>query len=190
MHRGHRPYWRSVRTYWVWFAIAALLILQWVVFPPVPGPPPRPTGREVLAEGVHRVRRVVDGDTLLMASGARIRLEGVDTPETVREDYPVEAWGPEASQFTKDFVQQAGGRVKLTFGTERLDDYGRYLVFAWDGDRLFNEELVRAGLAEARLGWRFSSTLKRRLRLAQVEAQRAKRGIWSDATPARTSRTP
>jgi endonuclease YncB( thermonuclease family) len=45
---------------------------------------------------------------------------------------------------------------------------------------MLNEELVRAGLAEARLGWNFSSALKRRLRLAQEEAKRAKRGIWSD----------
>jgi endonuclease YncB( thermonuclease family) len=45
---------------------------------------------------------------------------------------------------------------------------------------MLNEELVRAGLAEARLGWNFSSTLKRRLRLAQEEARRANRGIWSD----------
>jgi micrococcal nuclease len=116
-----------------------------------------------------------------MVGGARVRLEGVDTPETVREDYPVEPWGPEASAFTKEFVRKAGGRVKLTFGNERLDDYGRYLAFVWDGERMLNEELVRAGLAEARLGWNFSNNLKRRLRIAQEDAQRAERGIWSDA---------
>ena len=183
MTHGRRPYWRSLRTHWYWFAIAALLAFQWTMYPPVPGPPPRPTGREVLTEGVHRVRRVVDGDTLLMQSGARVRLEGIDTPETVREDYPVEPWGPEASAFSKEFVKQARGRVKLTFAGERLDNYGRYLAFAWDGDQMLNEELVRAGLATARLGWNFSSTLKRRLRLAQEEAQRAKRGIWSGEPP-------
>jgi endonuclease YncB( thermonuclease family) len=183
MNHGRRPYWRSIRTYWYWFAIVALLVIQWTMYPPVPGPPPQPTGRDVLTEGVHRVRRVVDGDTLLMQSGARVRLEGIDTPETVRENHPVEPWGPEASAFTKEFVKQAGGRVKLTFAGERLDDFGRYLAFVWDGDKMLNEELVRAGLAEARLGWHFSSTLKRRLRLAQEDAQRAKRGIWSGVVP-------
>ena len=98
-----------------------------------------------------------------MQSGARVRLEGIDTPETVRENYPVEPWGPEASAFTKDFIKRAGYNVKLSFGNERLDDYGRYLAFVWDGDKMLNEELVRAGLAEARLGWHFSSALKRRL---------------------------
>jgi micrococcal nuclease len=183
MQRGPRPYWRSIRAYWYWLAVIALLVFQWVMYPPRPSPPPRPTGREVLTEGVHTVRRVVDGDTLLMASGARVRLEGIDTPETVRPNYRVEAWGPEASTFTKDFIKHAGNRVKLTFGDDRLDKFGRYLAFVWDGEKMLNEELVRAGLAEARLGWNFSSALKRRLRLAQDEARRAKRGIWSDAKP-------
>lgn len=181
---GRRPYWRSIRTYWYWFAVVALLVFQWYMYPPRPTPLPKPAGREVLTEGLHRVRRVVDGDTLLLESGARVRLEGVNTPETVRADYPVEPWGPEASDYTKAFLRRAHNNVKLTFGNERLDDYGRYLAFVWDGDRLLNEELVRAGLAEARLGWNFSNNLKRRLRIAQEEAQREDRGIWSNQTPA------
>ena len=183
MNRGRRPYSRSLRTYWGWFAVAALLAIQWFMYPPIPGPPPLPTGKEVLTEGVHRVRRVVDGDTLLMQSGARVRLEGVDTPETVRENYPVEPWGPEARAFAKEFIKNANYNVKLSFGDERLDDYGRYLAFVWDGYKMLNEELVRAGLANARLGWHFSSALKRRLRLAEDEAKRANRGIWSGTTP-------
>ena len=109
MKRDHRPYWRSFRTYWYWFAILALLVFQWFMYPPIPGPPARPTGRDVLTEGVHPVQRVVDGDTLLMVGGARVRLEGVDTPETVREDYPVEPWGPEASA-VHEKVRSAGRR--------------------------------------------------------------------------------
>ena len=136
MNRGPRPYWRSFRAYWYWFGVIALLVFQWVMYPPVPGPPPRPTGREVLTDGVYSVRRVVDGDTLLMATGARVRLEGIDTPETVREDYPVEWWGPEASKFAKDFVKQAHSRVTLTFGNNRLDDYGQLpgLRLGWRQD--------------------------------------------------------
>lgn len=181
---GRRAYWRSLWTYWYWFVILALLILQWYASPAVDLPPARPTGTEVLAEGEHSVRRVVDGDTLLLESRARVRLMGIDTPETVREGFPVEPWGPEASEFTKEFIRSTGGRVRLTFGNERIDDYGRYLAFVWDGDALLNEELVRAGLAETRLGGNFNSALKRRLRLAQEEARLAKRGIWSRGKPA------
>ena len=134
---------------------------------------------ERLEEGVHEVRRAVDGDTLLLTSGARIRLQGVDTPETVKPDHPVEAWGPEASQFTKDFIEKSGHYVRLSFSLERKDRYDRFLAYVWDGDVMLNEELVRSGLGYARRDYRYSDAMKRRFTQAQEEAQRAGRGIWS-----------
>jgi micrococcal nuclease len=116
----------------------------------------------------------------LLASGARIRLQGVNTPETVKPDSPVEPWGPEASQFTKNFIEKAGHLVRLTFSLERKDRYDRFLAFVWDGDVMLNEELVRAGLAHARRDYRYSETMKRRFTQAQEEARRAGRGIWSN----------
>ena len=179
MTRAPRPYWRSFRSYWYWVAIAALIVAQRLVISPQPAEVAAP---ETLDSGIHEVRRVVDGDTLLLTSGARVRLQGIDTPETVKPDWPVEPWGPEASQFTKAFIESAGNRVRLTFEQERRDDYGRFLAFVWDGDRLLNEELVQAGLAHARHDYRYSNTMKRRLDRAQTEAKRAGRGLWSDAT--------
>ena len=176
MKRGPRPYWRRVRPRWYWVVIVCLLVVQWAMHPPEsPGP-------ASLEEGIHVIRRVVDGDTLLLESDARVRLQGIDTPETVREGTPVEPWGPEASQFTKVFVERAGGRLWLKFGRERIDDYGRFLAFAWHGEEMLNEELVRAGLARARLDYRYSGTMKRRLQQAEQEAKAAHRGIWSDLT--------
>ena len=58
--------------------------------------------------------------------------KAIDTPETVTENTPVEPWGPEASQFTKDFVKRAGGRVRLTFPLERRDQYDRFLAYVWN----------------------------------------------------------
>jgi micrococcal nuclease len=106
-------------------------------------------------------------------------LQGVNTPETVKPDYTVEAWGPEASQFTKDFIEKAGHRVRLTFSLERKDRYDRFLAFVWDGDVMLNEELIRAGLGYARRDYRYSEAMKHRFTQAQEEAQRAGRGIWS-----------
>jgi micrococcal nuclease len=136
-------------------------------------------GPELLEEGMHEVRRVVDGDTLLLTSGARVRLQGIDTPETVREGFDVEAWGPEASRFAKEFIASADNRVRLTFGLERKDRHDRFLAFVWHGERMLNEELVRAGFAHARLDYRYSGLMKRRLQRAQAEARRAGRGLWS-----------
>jgi micrococcal nuclease len=138
-----------------------------------------PSQPESLAEGVYQVQRVVDGDTLLLANGARIRLIGADTPETVKPNWPVEPWGPEATEFTKRFV--AGGEVWLRFDRERQDRYRRFLAYVWVGDAMLNEELIRAGLATAEMNFRYSSSMKTRFRRAEQEARAAGRGIWSDA---------
>lgn len=143
---------------------------------------PNPTtDRDVVGEpleaGIYRVRRVVDGDTLLLENRARVRLLGVDTPETVREDHPVEPWGPEATAFTKEFV--VGGSVRLEFDRERMDRYGRYLAYVYVDDDLLNEALIRAGLSPAELHYSFSDSMKNRFRRAQQDARDARRGIWS-----------
>ena len=138
-------------------------------------------------KGFYTVERVVDGDTLLLTTGTRVRLQGIDTPETVRPDSPVEPWGPEASAFTKQFVAQSDGQVRLSFSNERLDKYGRLLAFVWHGDTLLNEELVRAGLARAKTEYRYSGTMKRRLVQAEQQARDQRLGIWSNAIPAATA---
>lgn len=132
---------------------------------------PRPLDTEL-----HRVQRVIDGDTILLAP-ERIRLIGADTPETVHPKRPVEPWGPEATQFTKDFL--AGGKVRLEFDGPSRDKYGRMLAYVWVGDRMLNEELIRTGLATAELGYPYSSAMKDRFRRAEDEARAARRGIWS-----------
>lgn len=136
--------------------------------------PPAP---ESLAEKAYQVQRVVDGDTLLLANHARVRLIGVDTPETVKPNHPVEAWGKEAAEFTRQFV--ADGLVHLQFDRERSDRHGRFLAYVWVGDRMLNEELIRAGLARAEPQYRYARSMKERFRRAEQEAKAAGLGIWS-----------
>ena len=171
MARRFRRSWR--REILVGLGLLGLIVAR-VVYDRV-----QPREPEVLGEGEWQVARVVDGDTLLLANQARVRLQGIDAPESVRPDHPVEPWGREASDFTRQFVE--GGRVRLQFDRERRDQYGRFLAYVWVGPRMLNEELLRAGLAEAKLGYHYSESMKRRFRTAQEEAQRAGRGIWSDA---------
>ncbi|MCH2115011.1 MAG: thermonuclease family protein [Pirellulales bacterium] len=137
-------------------------------------------GDAFLAPGKYAVRHVVDGDTLLLEyNRVKVRLQGIDTPETVKKDHPVEPWGSEASDYTEHFILQAHGRVRLEPSGATADLYGRQLAFVWHDKRLLNEELVRQGLAHAKLDYDYSATLKERLRQAQVEAQDHRRGIWS-----------
>jgi micrococcal nuclease len=106
-------------------------------------------------------------------------LQGIDTPETVKPETPVEPWGPEASAYTTTFVQEAAGRVRVEIDGEPRDKYGRHLAFIWNGDRLLNEELVRKGLARATLQYEFGVRKKDLLRRAQRDAQKNGAGLWS-----------
>lgn len=165
MHAPQRP------RLWLWLAVALVGSLAVLCSRPRP-----PVGTRFESQSV-RVRRVVDGDTLLLADHRRVRLIGANAPETVKPDWPVEPWGPEASQFTKDFC--ASGAVRLEFDEERTDRYGRTLAYVWVGDRMLNEELIRAGLARAEPQYRYDPQRKAQFLAAEKEAKRARRGIWS-----------
>lgn len=147
---------------------------------------PQPVYEPPLSEDVYAVLRVVDGDTLLVAPPAgaaesrrevRLRLLGIDCPESVKPDHPVEPWGREAAEFTRDFV--SGGALRLQFDRRRLDQYDRYLAYAFVADKMLNEELVRAGLARVLVYPGDSESMARRLRAAEQEARQAQQGIWS-----------
>ena len=138
---------------------------------------PKATRPTALEPGIYRVKRVVDGDTLVLANEGRVRLIGADTPETVMPDHPVEPWGPEATEFTRHLV--AGREVRLEMDGRRIDKYGRFLAHVWVGDRMLEEELARAGLARAMTKYKFSQAVKDRLIAAEDEAKAARRGIWS-----------
>src|SRR5690242_7077499 len=78
------------------------------------------------------VVRAVDGDTLEVAFDGRredVRLIGVDTPETAKPDTPVQCYGPRASAFEHRVAEHR--RVRLVFGVERRDVYGRLLAYAY-----------------------------------------------------------
>ncbi len=170
-------YWRS-RPAWVLLVFVLLVAVRLWQDSSIPRPP------ESLAEGTYRVQRVVDGDTFVLTNSAPVRLWGADTPETVHPRRPVEPYGLEASNFTKQFIAEGGGIVWLQMDRERLDRYDRFLAYVWVGDRMLNEELIRAGLATAETGYNYSQSMKTRFRRAEEEAKSNRRGIWSTTTSA------
>ena len=104
------------------------------------------------ADTAYKVIRVIDGDTVKIDyQGAKInvRLIGVDTPETVHPNKPVEVYGKEASNFTKNLLH--GESVYLRFDAERTDKYNRLLAYLYRApDGLFvNLEIVRQGYGHA-----------------------------------------
>jgi micrococcal nuclease len=124
------------------------------------------------------VVRVVDGDTIEARIGDEVedvRYIGVDTPETVKPGAPVQCFGPRASAFNHHLVE--GRRVRLVFGEERRDDYGRLLAYVHLGPRFVNAMLVRRGLARSLTippNDRFAPLFRR----LELRAGRAGRGLW------------
>lgn len=127
------------------------------------------------------VVRVVDGDTLVVRIGGaeeRVRLIGIDTPESVRPDAPVECWGPEASATTASLLPD-GTPVRLERDEEPRDRFDRLLAYVRRAaDGLFvNLELARLGAADA-LTIEPNTAHEEDIAAAVAEARRAGRGLW------------
>ena len=94
------------------------------------------------------VLKVIDGDTIKIEYGGKsetVTLIGVDTPETVHPNKPVEPFGPEASSFLENMLK--GESVYLRFGNDERGKYGRLLAYVYHApDAMFvNLEIVRQG---------------------------------------------
>jgi micrococcal nuclease len=130
------------------------------------------------------VVHVVDGDTLDVDcpdgpyAHTRVRLWGVDTPETVKPDTPVQYFGPEASAFTKHMALDHVVMLRLEKRQTR-DKYNRLLayVFLPDGQML-NRLLVQEGYGYA--DPRYDHVLKTAFEYTQRDAMQRKVGLWKD----------
>lgn len=99
---------------------------------------------------VLRVVRVVDGDTIVVdqdGAQVRVRLLGIDTPETVKPDSPVECFGPDASARAHELLDGQSVLLENDPTQDAVDAYGRTLAYVWVGDALVNEVLVAEGYA-------------------------------------------
>lgn len=130
--------------------------------------------------GVATVVRVVDGDTLeveLDSGSERVRLLGIDTPETVHPDKPVECFGPEASDRMKQLAPP-GTALRLERDTELRDRFGRLLAYAYLPDGTFvNLSMVSDGYATT-LNIDPNRAHRDELSAAQREAKAAGLGLW------------
>lgn len=135
--------------------------------------------------------RVVDGDTVIADIGGvetRVRLIGVDTPETLAPDQPVECFGPEASAFLMGLLP-AGGTIYLAGDATQpdVDKYDRALRYLWLPDgTLVQDELLSGGYARLYLVGRSFDRYEAFGRL-QDEARKAGTGMWSPGGCAATS---
>jgi len=153
---------KRLRQFW-------FLPLVFLLFLSLPGcAAPSPTTTDTV-----RVIEVIDGDTITIAGGDRVRYIGIDTPEIHPQ---VEAFGLEAWQANRELVE--GKTIRLERDISETDKYGHLLRYIWVDGTMVNAELVRRGLAEAKA---YPPDTRYQIYLEQVEAEarQAGRGMWA-----------
>ena len=124
---------------------------------------------------IHTVKRVIDGDTLLLINGEKVRLIGVDTPETKHPQKPVQYFGREAYFFTKEMID--GKEARFEFERQKRDRYGRLLAYVYLLDGTFlNAEIIKQGYGFAYT--RFPFKYMEEFRRYEREARNNRKGLW------------
>lgn len=127
----------------------------------------------------------VDGDTAkfkINEEQITVRFLGINTKETVDPKRGEEAWGKEASDFTKEKLEKAT-KIELEFDdiADKKDKYDRYLAWIWIDDELLQDLLVENGLAETYMlqnNYKYAGMLQESEEIAKND----KFGIWSEET--------
>jgi len=136
-------------------------------------------GGTTVPSDVRTVVRVVDGDTIIVNPNERIRLIGVDAPESVAPNRPVECMGRESSRFLTELLPK-GTEVRLAIDVEGQDRYGRTLAYVWvvSTGVFVNAELVRRGFAQPLT---IPPNIAHAEEIADLarEARQANRGLWA-----------
>jgi micrococcal nuclease len=127
------------------------------------------------------VARVIDGDTIELVGGQRVRLVQIDTPEK-----RIECYGDQASALTQRLIP-AGTHVRIEQDSrlDQVDRFGRKLAYVWKGDEDVNVTLVRDGAAGV---WFFDGRRGRHakeLLSAAEQAQSDRTGLWGACPLAR-----
>ncbi|QEC53172.1 micrococcal nuclease [Anseongella ginsenosidimutans] len=141
-------------------------------------PASEPASGDNLSAELYYVEKVIDGDTFIIEGGEKVRLIGIDAPETPNSfkqrnfHYGIEA---------KDHLRELIGsqKLKLEFDIEKRDQYDRLLAYAWLENGLFiNAYLIEEGYARVVT---FPPNVKYHDQLNQLEseAKENKRGLWN-----------
>jgi len=133
------------------------------------------------------VTRVIDGDTIDVDipdgkyNNTRVRLWGIDTPETKSNKFGIMYFGPEAAEFTRQLALGKRVQIYLDEGNRTRCKYGRLLAYAQLPDgTLVNEVLLSQGYAYADL--RFRHSFYHKYQQLEASARRQRKGLWRQVT--------
>ncbi len=129
------------------------------------------------------VKRVIDGDTIQINTGQKVRYIGIDTPEIHDPKKPKQCFGEEASKKNKELIE--GKQIRMEKDVSETDRYGRLLRYVYvvnlaspSAELFVNEYLVKEGYAYAAT---FPPDVKYSKHFSELqnEAMREKKGLWS-----------
>ena len=153
------------------FAIIVVLLLTYLITrkPSVPIRSVEITQEATSSAEITRVTYVVDGDTIDVEGGRRIRYIGIDTPEMTK------CFGEAAKEENRRLLD--GKTVRLVGDVSEKDSYGRLLRYVYVGDMFVNDTLVRQGFARAE-PVKPDTLFASQFYAAQTEAKQENRGLW------------
>lgn len=130
-------------------------------------------------EGYRMVKRVIDGDTFVLENGEKVRLIGIDAPESRNTGRKkIGFFGKESKAFLKQYL--TGRQVRLEYDVTRTDMYGRTLAYVYMEDGTFlNAELVKQGYANV---YTYPPNVKYADLFVdmQRDARENERGLWAN----------
>ena len=158
--------------------LAAGAVVTWYQVPSVPGTRKGGLGHLSTEPAAAVIQRVIDGDTVVLSGGERVRYIGLDTPELHHPRKPVEWYAREAKEFNRQLVD--GKPVRLELDVQKRDRYGRLLAYVYLEDGTFvNAELLRQGFGQLLT---IPPNVKHVDLFVQMqrEAREAGRGLWAE----------
>jgi micrococcal nuclease len=122
-----------------------------------------------------KVMAVLDGDTIVISGGEKVRYAGLNTPETHHPDKLPEYCGQEAFEANRRLV--TGKHVRLEFDERRRDKYGRLLAYVYVDSLFVNAELIRLGYGQVST-YKDTRRYHQEFSRLQQSAIAARRGLW------------
>lgn len=132
------------------------------------------------------VIEVFDGDTISVERNntiEKVRLIGIDTPETKDPRKPVQCFGKEASNYTHQLLDGRRVHLEIEVSQGERDRYGRILAYVRRDDGLFvNQQLVAEGYAHEYTYQENEYRYQLEFREAERLARDQQKGLWSPST--------
>lgn len=129
----------------------------------------------------YQVLKIIDGDTIdvnIDGKTERLRLIGIDTPETVKYNNPVECFGPEATEKAKELLLNQKVRLEADPSQDDRDAYDRLLRYVYRDDGLFFNEWMIANGYSREFTFIYPYKYQSEFKQAQINAQNGELGLW------------